>query len=212
MAACPEGDLLLGYSSGSIGEGWSLVIATHIALCPKCRDFVSSAELMGGALLDEIKPAPVTDMALDHVLMKLGKQESLKVPPKPSRSPIFPEPLRKYVGGDFDKIAWKSIGGGFLQCLLSTGDSSQVRLLSIPAGRRVPEHDHRGRELTLVLSGGFSDHTGTFVRGDLEDADEELTHSPIADSDENCICLAVTDAPLKFRSIVPQLVQPFIRI
>ncbi|MGB1033531.1 MAG: transcriptional regulator, partial [Primorskyibacter sp.] len=34
----------------------------------------------------------------------------------------------------------------------------------------------------------------------------------IADVSEACICLAVTDAPLRFTSFLPRLLQPFLRI
>ncbi len=87
-----------------------------------------------------------------------------------------------------------------------------MRLLRIPAGKPVPEHSHGGRELTLVLAGSFSDETGRFARGDIEDADENLEHQPIADEGEDCICLAVTDAPLKFRSWFVRMVQPVLGI
>jgi putative transcriptional regulator len=72
-------------------------------------------------------------------------------------------------------------------------------LLKIAPGAGLPLHTHRGNELTLVLSGGFTDETGAFRRGDLEVADGALEHRPVAMPDQPCICLAVTDAPLNFR-------------
>jgi putative transcriptional regulator len=75
----------------------------------------------------------------------------------------------------------------------------------------MPTHGHRGQELTLVLAGSFSDEHGTFARGDVEEADEDVEHQPIADPGEDCICLAVTDAPLRLRGIAA-ILQPFLRI
>ncbi len=46
----------------------------------------------------------------------------------------------------------------------------------------------------------------------VEMADEDLDHQPIAVDGEDCICLAVTDAPLKFQTLVHKLVQPFLKI
>lgn len=63
-----------------------------------------------------------------------------------------------------------------------------------------------------MLQGSFSDETGRFGVGDLEIADEELEHTPIADVGDACICLAATDAPLRFWSFVPRLLQPLFRI
>jgi putative transcriptional regulator len=99
------------------------------------------------------------------------------------------------------------------QILIGTDDKeTQVRLLRIPAGKPVPEHSHGGRELTVVLTGSFHDEVDEFGPGDIEDADGSLTHQPIAGAAEDCICLAVTDAPLKFSSRLVRLVQPFLGI
>ena len=76
----------------------------------------------------------------------------------------------------------------------------------------MPTHSHRGLELTLVLCGAFSDATGSYSRGDLQEADEDLEHQPHAAPGEDCICLAVTDAPLRFRSVAARIAQPLIGI
>ena len=91
-------------------------------------------------------------------------------------------------------------------------DQIRHRLLFIPAGTTVPDHSHGGMELTLVLKGAFSDEQDRFARGDIEIASEDVQHTPIADISEDCICLAVTDAPLKFKGLLPRLVQPFVGI
>ena len=90
-------------------------------------------------------------------------------------------------------------------------DLGQAHLLKIPVGRPVPEHGHNGLELTLVLAGCFKDEFGSFSRGDVQDVDQDTVHQPVAGMVEDCICLAVTDAPLDFKSILPRLAQPFIR-
>jgi putative transcriptional regulator len=66
--------------------------------------------------------------------------------------------------------------------------------------------------MTMVLQGAFSDDDDRFARGDVEMADEDLNHTPVAEPGTDCICLAVTDAPLKFNSLIPRLAQPFLRI
>jgi putative transcriptional regulator len=84
--------------------------------------------------------------------------------------------------------------------------------LYIPAGRPVPDHGHNGTELTLVLQGAFRDETDRFGPGDLEIAGEELNHQPIAEAGVDCICLAATDAPLRFNGVLARIAQPFFRI
>jgi putative transcriptional regulator len=104
------------------------------------------------------------------------------------------------------------LGGGVRQAILPTGPKATVRLLHIPAGQAVPDHGHRGMELTLVLRGAFRDATDRFGPGDLEIADEDLAHKPVAEVGEDCICLAATDAPLRFAGFMPRLLQPLFRI
>jgi putative transcriptional regulator len=62
------------------------------------------------------------------------------------------------------------------------------------------------------LCGAFSDTTGRYGRGDIQEADETLEHQPHAVAGEDCICLAVTDTPLRFSSFAARLIQPFIGI
>ena len=50
------------------------------------------------------------------------------------------------------------------------------------------------------------------TRGDIEEADESIEHQPFAGKEADCICLAVTDAPLRFKSLLVRLVQPFLQI
>jgi putative transcriptional regulator len=76
----------------------------------------------------------------------------------------------------------------------------------------VPEHTHQGLELTLVLSGAFSDSTGHYAAGDLQEADNEIQHQPRADAGKDCICLAITEAPLLFKRFAARVVQPILGI
>lgn len=109
-------------------------------------------------------------------------------------------------------MPWKSLGFGVKQALLSEGEEGSLRLLYIPGGRAMPEHGHHGLEMTLVLQGSFSDDEGLFGPGDVEIGHDALEHTPIATPGVDCICLAATDAPLRFKSLVPRLFQPFFRI
>ena len=127
-----------------------------------------------------------------------------------TRDGIYPGPLAAALRAK--KPKWKKLGGGVSQCIIDMDREGSARLLHIPAGKPVPEHSHGGLELTLVLQGGFSDETGHFDIGDVEVADGELEHIPTADPGEDCICLAATDAPLRFSGLVPRILQPFFAI
>lgn len=214
-------ELLLDYATGNLAEGWSIAVATHLALCPSCRNRLSFMEHAGGQLLEATEVTAQETPASDSwssMKAKLKSQgtsrlDAAKPVATPTDLPVLPEPLRSYLGGDVDALKWKALGRGAYHIPIKTRDTeSQVRLLKIPAGKPVPEHSHGGRELTLVLKGAFTDGATVFKRGDIEEADETLTHQPVATPDEDCICLAVTDAPLKFKSLLVRLVQPVLGI
>lgn len=213
----PSEELLLDYASGALGEGWSLAIATHLALCPACRTVVAEMEALGGSLLETIAPERLPDAAFDAVMARLDQapatSDPATKPPAGERMPVLPQPLRRYAGGDVDVLNWRRLGLGAYQLLIPTADARvTARLLRIPAGKPVPAHTHRGLELTLVLAGAFSDFTGRYARGDFQEADETLEHQPHAAEGEDCYCLAVTDAPLSFKSLAARIAQPLIGI
>lgn len=210
-------DLLVSYAAGSLAEGWSLAVATHLALCPACRKRLAVAEGIGGELLESAGASPMENASWEAVRSRIARPVPLAERSRPSavvrRENGLPEPLRSYLGGDVETLRWRSLGRGASQIRIPTADTeTQVRLLRIPAGKPVPEHGHGGRELTLVLSGSFADGKDLFARGDIEDADASLTHQPIATPGEDCICLAVTDAPLRFRSWLVRAIQPILGI
>ena len=201
--------LLMGYAAGSLPEAFSLVTATHISMCDDCRARAEAFDAVGGAVL-ETEIAAMSDASLSACLARLGAPETpATVAP---RKGLFPAPLADYVGGDLDRVRWKPLGMGVRQAILPTSKGASARLLFIPAGQSVPDHGHRGTELTLVLQGAFSDDKARFGPGDLEIADESDEHTPVAEAGVDCICLAATDAPLRFVGLVPRLLQPLFRI
>ena len=205
--------ILMAYSAGSLNEAFSLMVASHVSLCDECRARLAAFDALGGALLDE--PPSGVALAEDSYAATLARIAAR--PPEPSPPPrrasgVLPGPLQDYVGGDLDQIRWRPVGMGVRQAILRTAPGATARLLFIPAGAAMPDHGHRGTEMTMVLQGAFSDEDDHFARGDVEIVDEHLHHTPVADISEDCICLAVTDAPLRFNSLLPRLVQPFLRI
>ncbi|MDZ4308979.1 MAG: ChrR family anti-sigma-E factor [Cypionkella sp.] len=200
--------LLIAYAAGNLPEAFGLVVATHISMCDTCRAQLATFEAVGGAVMDSAA-VPMADGALEAAMARLG----VPVVSKPLvRRSDFPAPLADYIGGGLAEVKWRSLGMGVRQAILPTGKGATARLLYIPAGQAVPDHGHRGTELTLVLQGAFRDATDRFGPGDVEIATEELEHTPVAEAGEACICLAATDAPLRFNALIPRLLQPLFRI
>lgn len=207
--------LLMSYSAGTLPEGFSLVVATHVSLCDECRARIAEFDAVGGEIMLASGQAEMSAGSLEATLARIASQDQAApapAPVRPAANRVFPAPLQDYVGGDLDAAKWKRVGGGVRQMILRADKKSSVRLLYIPAGMAVPDHGHRGTELTLVLQGAFKDDTDRFGVGDVEVANEDLNHTPIAEEGVPCICLAATDAPLRFNGLIPRLAQPFLRI
>lgn len=200
--------MLAAYSAGSLPQAYAVVVAAHVSMCPDCRAALGAHQTVGGALLETTGTVDVSSG------LKSGLMAMLDGPYEPepqySRSGIYPAPIVEVMQGRAPN--WRRLGMGVKQDILSEGPDGSVRLLYIPPGQAVPDHSHGGSELTLVLQGSFSDETGQFGVGDLEVADEQLEHTPVADEGDACICIAATDAPLRFRSLMPRLLQPIFRI
>lgn len=204
--------LLMAYAAGNLPEAFGLVVATHVSLCDECRARLGAFEAVGGSMVEAADAAEMAEGSLAATLALIagGQKDSIRVPPKTDG--VLPAPLMGYVGGGLADVKWRKLGGGVRQAILPTSRAAMARLLHIPAGMAVPDHGHRGTELTLVLQGAFRDESDRFGRGDVEVADASMEHTPVAEAGEDCICLAATDAPLKFNALLPRLAQPFFRI
>ena len=86
--------LLMDYAVGATSEPESLIIATHLALCPHCRATVRDLEEVGGALLDDVAPEAVAEDAL------AAEQFSPAVPVAPAANVVA---LRMRVGSGVSK-------------------------------------------------------------------------------------------------------------
>ena len=206
-------ELLIGYSAGSLPEAFNVVVASHISLCDECRAALAEYDAVGGEVLAKGDQTAMAEDSLEVTLAKItGGEMPQEVKAPAVESGLFPAPLREYVSGDVDAVKWRKVGGGVSQMILKTSPNATVRLLKIPAGAAIPDHGHNGTELTLVLQGAFEDEDDHFAAGDVEVANEDLTHTPVAAAGEDCICLAATDAPLQFNGLIPRIAQKFMRI
>lgn len=202
----PSDAMIAALAAGALPYPFAMLVAAHVSLCDECRARLDAHNVAGGLVIDDLPPAPLAPSTRARLLATLDATPA----PQPTGDAAFPAPLDALVGAAGPR--WRSLGFGARQAMLWSGAAGTVRLLSIPAGQAVPEHSHRGIELTLVLAGAFADETGLFRAGDLEVADETLGHTPRATDDGPCLCVAATDAPLRFRALAPRLLQPLFRI
>ncbi len=197
----PDNELLTAYAAGAGGEAESLLVGSHVALCPRCRGETAILETVGGVLLDEDCPLPVTPDLFDAAMARIDTIPAEGPRPSaPDRTNTVPAPLRRYIGDALDEVRWRYVTHGLSYRKLINRGSTRAYLTKSAPGAGIGPHTHRGNELTLVLAGGFSDADGHYERGDLIAASPSVRHSPLADPDGFCITLAMTDAPLVFPS------------
>ena len=72
----PNSALLMAYASGSLSEAFSLIVASHLSFCQECHQKISDAEMIGGALIDDLEPCNVNISSFDQKLSKLERREN----------------------------------------------------------------------------------------------------------------------------------------
>lgn len=205
---------LLGYAAGTLAAAPAIVVAAHLAACAACRAKVADYLALGGAVLEQTEPAPLSPTALADALAR-ARDDAL-AEGRPSQQPAapirigdtrLPDALRGCaIGG------WRWLGPGMRLAPIGVpGDgTARLILLRIGAGRAVPEHGHVGTELTYVVSGSFSDALGRFGPGDLAEVGAEVEHQPVVDPEQACICLAAVEGRLRLNSALRRLLQPLL--
>jgi putative transcriptional regulator len=206
---------IIAYAAGTLGEAHGFAVAAHLAYCPQCRAAVRMAEDMGGTILQEQNAAAVSDTCRSATLASLDSIISAPIHRTVSPRAEVPKVLQTLLGtSSLDEIKWKKKAPGVskFDIPMSPGSKTHLQLLRIGPGREMPEHGHGGEELTVILRGSYSDHTGQYRVGDVADLDEEIEHQPKVDSDVDCICLIATEAPTRFRQLWAKVAQPFMGI
>ena len=198
----PDLDLMTEYAAGTLPLAQAACISVHVGNCTQCKRLAEELTDLGAALFEGLEPAPVGDSQLDAVLARLDEEAPLAYSSNPvQQDKARPALLQRLMKGDLSELTWKRIGSALRISYLQVGDPEhEFALYHIKAGGKIPEHTHRGSEMTLVLEGGFSDSEGSYHPGDFIFRKPGDVHAPTALQSEDCICLAVLDAPLKFTS------------
>ena len=217
-------EILMAYAAGSLPEPLSLVVASHVTLCPACRAQMETYEALGGSLIEEIAPVELPESALSDIFARLdedtsGPGEADPWGRAPARTPAdnssvdvsVPRPLRDYLGQDLSALGWRTVIRGVEEAEIALdGGEARTRLMRSQPGGAVPKHTHGGDEVSRGLTGGYSDAGGHYARGDVQVADPTVDHKPVADSGEPCLCLVISDAPLKLTGPIGRWLNPFI--
>jgi putative transcriptional regulator len=204
--------LLASYASGSLSRPLHAVVASHLALKADNRSFVSSMENL---IAEDMAAMPVSaatkdrdtrlSAIFDNELAAIGTADD------ELGASFVPAPLMDYIGRPYESLKWRTVMPGLREVAFENAPGCEASLLWIKAGRAMPSHTHPGVEATLVLKGSFTDATGFYGRGDLAVVDSDIDHKPVAGADEDCICFAVSEGPVKLTGPIARLFQKLIR-
>ena len=207
----PDDQLLMSMTAGSLERGPSVVTAAHVERCPRCCNRVRELEAVGGALLEDLSPVVLSADALSLTLSRLdaldlaGAQQPA-VHAVRSGSPLatlpegtaWPRSLR---GASIDR--WRRLGPWVRWSRVRfAGDTANLHVLRVAAGKKLPVHGHRGGELSLVLQGAYLEGGERFEAGDFVEADDSTRHHPVVAPEGECICLVSVQGRLDFRGPV----------
>lgn len=217
---------LMRYASGDLDEAFAVIVASHITMCDTCRKAAQDAEQLGGQLLESETVDTVDQDAFLKLMTAIDEQDTAQIDGvQASNVRQFPKgrvkisgdvplPLQRFIGAQTSDIKWKKVAPGISKhdIDLGKGSASSLYLLNIASGQAVPEHGHGGVEMTLILSGAYTDRFGRFGPGDIADLDEHVEHQPIVEAGAPCICLVATEKPTQFKGLVERLLQPIFKI
>ena len=214
MTNChPDLDLITEYAAGSLPMTQSACVSLHVSHCRRCEGIAGQLTDLGASLFEALEPVTVGDALLNSVLARLDEEVPLSYAKNSRDASNTPAILQRLMRGDFSDLTWKNIGSTLRISYLQSGDPQhELAIYHIKAGGRIPEHTHHGSEMTLVLQGGFSDAHGSYHEGDFLVRREGDVHAPTALQSEDCICLVVLDAPLKFTDWKFRWMNPFLKL
>lgn len=209
----PNPDTLVQLATGRLDPGRAIVVAAHVEMCAVCARDLRLMKCIGGVMLADEVPVPMTTGAMVRLIDRVDALSSLEPSAVDVTSPadltFLPPAARLCQWG-----RWQWIGPGIHRRLMKTTETGDARVFLLRArqGTRMPEHTHSGSELTLVLRGSFAHEGGRFGPGDFEEADDEVEHQPVVEAGESCICLVAMDGGLKLKGLTGLLLQPFVKI
>jgi len=214
----PDDALLHQFVTGTLPMGMNLAVSAHVDCCQPCQERTSATQDKASEDwfdTDFSPPAESLAEIFDAVVKQPARPFTEAEPDSKAMQTLnlhgfsvrLPRVLAKLVG---QKLQWKEIASGIHQALLPVDLHTKCELIALDPGSEVPRHSHYGKELMLVLDGNITDDWDTYGPQDLVMREQEDCHGQI--SAQGCVCLFVTDAPLRFTEGFYRLLNPLNRL
>jgi putative transcriptional regulator len=210
----PNSEILNAFVIGDLPASLAAAVAMHNDMCSTCKyevramtelqvenDFESNQaakqlltidDIDIEQMISDITAVDTVEPEYENVAVTMNvKGQSYKLPRAIQHMPIG---------------RWNSMGK--LTRARMDLDEGEVHtsLLQIEAGGSVPQHTHKGFELTLLLEGTFKDEMGEYVAGDFIMLDGTHEHQPT--TEQGCLCYTVADAAQHFTQGINKLLNP----
>jgi putative transcriptional regulator len=219
----PKFELLKSFVDGDLPASLSAGIAIHADMCKHCQhqitqlteqvaesSFEFEEEFLDRYMVDEQKDLDdIATINFDDMIAGITASDDIEV---------IQTKEDKFISFNNTKYALptalqsmslgKTAHIGKLSRARVQLDEDEIHssLLHIEAGGGVPEHTHKGFELTLLLDGSFEDEKGKYVKGDFIMLDSNHQHHPV--SEKGCLCFTVANDALHFTKGINKLLNP----
>ncbi|WP_068545924.1 ChrR family anti-sigma-E factor [Thalassotalea crassostreae] len=212
----PSIELLTAFSVGDLPASLSAAVAMHNDFCPTCKQ--KSAQLnernaeqlfeAGEEQLNE-KDFDAASINIDELIASITSNDDIDVSEPNIAKTInikgkeyrLPRAIMNM------PMSNPTSFGQLTRARMDLGEGEiHSSLLEIAPGGSVPEHTHKGYEVTLLLEGHFNDELGDYVPGDFIMLDGEHTHNPM--TKDGCLCFTVASDALHFTKGINKLLNP----
>lgn len=221
----PDSRFLTDFATANLPLSEAVCVSAHLEFCSKCRAHVQQLTDIGGHMLSRLAPEAVSADSFETLMARVNSPSSaassqhVAEPASPAAQPaetdetarFLPRSVRRLASGSLDKLRWVQLGKALRVAPLQVPDASRdTAIYDIRAGGRMPEHEHRGEEITVLLQGSFSDADGSYKRGDFVVRHAGEAHQPTATLDMDCICLVCLERPVRPRGLLYRLLEPLV--
>lgn len=206
----PEQQILRDFVTGQLPASLCSAVSIHADKCSACQIAIANitenharACFSHDSLAHDQGPIQADDSLAESGFAELFElitsDQTLVEPPAPNvkltcvnqQTFVLPRALNAMNIGK-----WSGLGK-ITRAKIELGEGPlHTHLLYISPLGSVPRHTHKGFELTLLLSGSFSDEMGEYHEGDFMMLDSRHEHQPV--TVKGCLCLTVVSDALHF--------------